>query len=38
MGLPRCRGGQGGGNPGVKGLGSLQEVGEERVGRGIPKV
>ena len=31
-------GGQGGGNPGVKGAGSLPEVGEERAGSGIPKV
>ena len=66
MGFPRCRGGTGGGNPGitgvgsyrrqvkrgwevglpmcrgrnpeVKGAGSLQEVGEEGAGRGIPKV
>ena len=38
MGFPRCRGEQGGGNPGVKGVGSLQEAGEERVGSGIPKV
>ena len=37
VGFPRCRGDQGV-NPGVKGVGSLQEMGEERVGRGIPKV
>ena len=31
-------GGQGWGNLGVKGLGSLREAAKERVGRGIAKV
>ena len=30
-------GGQGGRNPGVMGVGILQEVGEERAGDGTPK-
>ena len=38
MGFPRRRGGDRDGNPGVKGVGSLEEAGEERVGSGIPKV
>ena len=30
MGLPRCRGGAGGWNSGLKGAGSIQKAGEER--------